>query len=218
MSDYFSHHVLVVDRDNTIVVFFSFVLTMAGEQLTLEGLSEDVKVTNERLAQLEGAQIEVEGRLTAIEETQRVSNTHLQDILARLKELRAAPPVNNIAATRDSTGGHATSRARRVPPGDPQHPAAATEADTINQRQPANAGDHHAALGDNYEDYAGDTEDDTTVNNNNTRAHRQLRFNRQGMGRAPPRHDVRDNDHFNGKIKFTMPAFNGKYNPDDYLE
>ena len=92
---------------------------MAGEELTLEGLSEDVKVTNERLAQLEGAQIEVEERLTAIEAAQAVSNTHLQDILARLEELRAAPPVNNTtaphvnntAATRNSTGGPATSRA-----------------------------------------------------------------------------------------------------------
>jgi hypothetical protein len=34
------------------------------------------------------------------------------------------------------------------------------------------------------------------------------------MARAPPR----DNDHSNAKIKFTMPAFNGKYNPDDYLD
>ena len=36
---------------------FLFVLTMSGDELTLEGLTEDMKVTNERLAQLEGAQI-----------------------------------------------------------------------------------------------------------------------------------------------------------------
>ena len=82
---------------------------MAGNELTLEGLTEDVKVTSERLAQLENAQIEVEGRLKAIENAQDVSNTHLQDILARLEELRAAPPINNTATTRDSIGGQATS-------------------------------------------------------------------------------------------------------------
>jgi hypothetical protein len=149
----FFHHGLVVYRDNTIVVFFSLVLTMPGDELTLEGLTEDVKVTSERLAQLESVQIEVEGRLKSIEDAQDVSNTHLQDILTRLEGLQAAPSVNNSAAARDSTGDHATSRARRVAFGDPQHPAT----------------EH----GDNYEDYAGDTEDDTTINhNNNNRAHR----------------------------------------------
>jgi hypothetical protein len=153
-----------------------------------------VKVTSERLAQLESVQIEVEGRLKSIDDAQDVSNTHLQDILTRLEGLEAAPSVNNSAAARDSTGGHATSWARHVAFGDPQHPATKHE--------------------DNYEDYAGDTEDDTTINHNNNRAHRQLCFNRHGMARAPPR----DYDHSNAKIKFTMPTFNGKYSPDDYLD
>ena len=67
---------------------------MAGDEFTLEGLTVDVKVTSERLAQLENAQIVVEGRLKAIEDAQDVSNTHLQDILTRLDELRAAPPTS----------------------------------------------------------------------------------------------------------------------------
>ena len=71
---------------------------MSGDELTLEGLTEDVKVTNERLAQLEGAQIATEERLKATEDAQAVSNTLLQDILARLDGLRAAPPVDNAAA------------------------------------------------------------------------------------------------------------------------
>jgi hypothetical protein len=126
-----------------------------------------VKVTSEHLAQLESGQIEVEGRFKSIEDAQCVSNTHLQDILICLEGLQVAPSVNNTAAARDSTGGHATSWARRVAFGDPQHPATEPR--------------------DNYKDYAGDTEDDTAVNhNNNNRAHRQLRFNRHGMARAPP--------------------------------
>ena len=56
------------------------------------------------------------------------------------------------------------------------------------------------------------------VNHHNDRAHRQLRFNCQGMAQGPHRYDVRDYDHSSAKIKFTMPAFNGKYNPDVYLD
>ena len=82
---------------------------MSGDEVTLEGLTEDVKVTNECLAQLEGAQIATEGRLKAIEDAQAASNTHLQDILARLEKLRVAPPVDNVAATRNSTGGPTAS-------------------------------------------------------------------------------------------------------------
>ena len=107
------------------------------------------------------------------QDAQDVSNTHLQDILARLDELRAAPPIDNTDATRHSTGGPTASRARRVAFGDPQHPASATVTG------------NHDEQGDNYEEYAGDTEADHRVNHNNTRDHRQLRFNRQGMGRAP---------------------------------
>ena len=50
---------------------------MAQDQPTLEGLTTDVKVTSERLAQHEGAQILAEERLKAIEDTQGVANTHL---------------------------------------------------------------------------------------------------------------------------------------------
>ena len=91
--------------------------------------------------------------------------------------------------------------------GHPQHPATATDAAAI----PPRVAEEH---GGNYEDYAGDTEDDR----HNDRAHQKLRFNRQGMARGPPRYDVRDYEHSSAKIKFTIPAFNGKYNPDVYLD
>ena len=49
-------------------MFFPLSLTMAQDQPTLEGLTADVKVTSERLAQLDGAQIAAEERLKAIED------------------------------------------------------------------------------------------------------------------------------------------------------
>ena len=69
---------------------------MAQDQPTLEGLTADVKVTSERLAQLEGAQIVAEERLKAIEDAQGVANTQLQDILLHLDELRTTPPRSTI--------------------------------------------------------------------------------------------------------------------------
>ena len=180
---------------------------MAQDQPTLEGLTADVKVTNEHLAQLEGARIVAEERLKSIEDAQGVANTHLQEVLSRLDELQTAPPINNNIDPHNSTGVAATSRAQRVPIGHPQHPATATDAATI----PPCVTEQH---GNNYEDSFGDTEDD----HHNDRAHRQLRFNRQGMARGPHKYDVRDYDHSSAKMKFTMSAFNGKYNPDVYLD
>ena len=59
---------------------------MAHDQPTLEGLTADVKVTSERLAQLEGAQIAAEKRLRAVEDAQGVATTQLKDIFSRLDE------------------------------------------------------------------------------------------------------------------------------------
>ena len=92
---------------------------MAQDQPTLEGLTADVKVTSERLAQLEGAQIVAKERLKAIEDAQGVANTQLQDILLHLDELRTTLPVNNNVVPHNSTGVAATSRARCVPMGHP---------------------------------------------------------------------------------------------------
>ena len=88
---------------------------MAQFQPTLEGLTADVKVTSERLAQLEGAQIVVEEMLKAIEDAQGVANTQLPDILLRLVELRTTPLVNNNDVPHNSTDVAATSRAQVCP-------------------------------------------------------------------------------------------------------
>src|SRR6266498_2679323 len=63
---------------------------------------------------------------------------------------------------------------------------------------------------DNDEDnYVADTEDDDGFNFRNERNHRRHYNNQQGMnGRREVREDPL------GKIKFTMPSFAGKYDPD----
>lgn len=141
--------------------------------LRTEGLEEDVRVTNERLAQLEGAQIETNATLAAMERAQGVTNTSLAGIMARLDEM-----------------AHASTT---VPPAAP------------------------VVEGQDEFDYVTDTEANDMGNNNNDRAHRQLRFNRQGMRRDPPRREVRDHEDSFAKVKFTIPSFNGKYDPDGYL-
>jgi hypothetical protein len=67
---------------------------------------------------------------------------------------------------------------------------------------------HHGSEMDDH-DYVGDSEDDADQ--------RRLCFNRHGMAHRRPRREVRNNDDSFGKIKFTIPAFDGKYDPDAYL-
>jgi hypothetical protein len=63
------------------------------------------------------------------------------------------------------------------------------------------------------EEYSMDTELNGVVNGHQ-RSH--PRRNRHGTGTRPPRREVRADDSL-GKIKFTMPSFDGKYNPHEYL-
>ena len=67
--------------------------------------------------------------------------------------------------------------------------------------------------GHDEEEYAADTELDEEVNGH--RCIEQHRH-RHETGPRPPRQEVRADDSFD-KIKFTIPAFDGRYNPDMYL-
>jgi hypothetical protein len=67
---------------------------------------------------------------------------------------------------------------------------------------------HHGSKMDDH-DYVGDSEDDADQ--------RRLRFNRRGRPHRRLRREVRNNDDSFGKTKFTIPAFDGKYDPDAYL-
>jgi hypothetical protein len=70
-----------------------------------------------------------------------------------------------------------------------------------------------SVAGQDEEEYAADTEHDEEVN-----GHRptKQRHHRHEVGPRPPRREVHADDSF-GKIKFTIPTFDGKYNPDTYL-
>ena len=65
----------------------------------------------------------------------------------------------------------------------------------------------------NNDNYAADSELDDV----DTCDRHRLRFNHISMGSILPRRKVRDNDESLGMIKFTMPPFDGKYDPDAYL-
>ena len=68
-------------------------------------------------------------------------------------------------------------------------------------------------LEDNYDDdYTADTEHDA----HDTRDRRRLRHNRRGMGGHRRREVPNNNDAFS-KIKFKIPPFDGKYDPDAYI-
>ncbi|XP_062179398.1 uncharacterized protein LOC133884007 [Phragmites australis] len=66
-------------------------------------------------------------------------------------------------------------------------------------------------------DYAGDTEHEELPNNHNARDHHRWRANQQGMRQNQHRREVRNQDDSFAKVKFTIPAFNSKYDPDAYL-
>jgi hypothetical protein len=140
-------------------------------------LDEDVRVTNERLGQLETAQIDTNTKLASLESSLRAVNISLAGIMDRLERM----DQNG----RDGSG-------------------------------PRNSNNHNtvgSVTGEDDVEYSADTELDEEVNGNQRR---QQRRNRYGTGAHPPRREVRADDSF-GKIKFTIPSFDGKYNPDTYL-
>jgi len=135
----------------------------------MDTLAEDVRVTNDRLGQLEAVQIDTNNKITALEASVGTINTSLAAILQRLEERVRGCPVD----------GHVSSVACN-----------------------------------NEQNYAADTEDGEEEN---PVPRRQRHYHRHGMGFRPPRREVRDNDNSLGRIKFTMPPFDGKYDPDAYL-
>ena len=79
-----------------------------------------------------------------------------------------------------------------------------------NQRQENNNNDDGYGE-DNFDDeYSVDTEHD----DREARLRRRLHRNRERMGRQ---REVRNNDDAFGKVKFKIPPFDGKYNPDAYI-
>ena len=74
-----------------------------------------------------------------------------------------------------------------------------------------NSKDEHA--NDNWEDDAGDTEQDDV----DATDRRRLHHNRRGMGGGLRREVHNNNNDAFSKIKFKIPLFDGKYDPDAYI-
>ena len=146
-------------------------------RLHAEHLDEDVRVTNERLGQLEMAQIETNTKLASLEGTLGSVNTSLVGVLERLERMEQ------------------------------------NRCDGFERRNHNNNNTMGSAAGHDEEEYAADTELDEELN-----GHRRIEQHRRRHETGPrrPRQEVRADDSF-GKIKFTIPAFDGRYNPDMYL-
>ena len=83
-------------------------------------------------------------------------------------------------------------------------------AQTIDGRDQHNKKD--ARVEENWDDYVADTEQD----DQDAHDRRRLRTNRRGMG-GYRRREVHNNDDAFSKIKFKIPPFDGKYDPDAYI-
>jgi hypothetical protein len=130
-------------------------------KLHTDALDEDLQTMNEKLGQLELAQIDTNTKLGRVDTSLAALLRHFDDLMAG---------SNN------------------------------------NQHQENSHGNEHGS-GENDE-YSADTEVDD-------RDQRRLRHNRRGMG-GRHRREVRNDDAFS-KIKFKIPPFDGKYDPDAYI-
>jgi hypothetical protein len=133
------------------------------------GIDNDLQVINEKIGQMEAAQISNNTKLAGLETTVARVDKSLAALLRRFDELHAK---------------------------------------TNDQRRGRGQEDEDGAENSGA-DYAADTEVED-------RGQRRLRRNRRGMGGQRP-HEVHNNDIAFSKIKFKIPSFDGKYDPDAYL-
>ena len=133
------------------------------------GIDNDLHVINEKIGQMEAAQIANNTKLVGLETIVGRVDKSLAALLRRFDELHAK--TNNQHRGRD-------------------------------QEDEDSAENSHA-------DYAANTKVED-------RGQRRLRQNRRGMGRQRPC-EVYNNDNTFSKIKFKIPYFDGKYDPDAYL-
>jgi hypothetical protein len=146
-------------------------------RLHAEHLGEDVCVTNDRLGQLETAQIEINTKLVSVESTLGARNTSLVGILERVERMEQ------------------------------------NQRDGSRQRNHNSHNTVGSGAGQEDEEYAADTELDEEMNGHQCTKQRR---HRHEVGPRPPRREVHVDDSF-GKVKFTIPAFDGRYDPDMYL-
>ena len=133
------------------------------------GIDNDLQVINEKIGQMEAAQISNNTKLAGLETTVARVDKSLAALLRRFDELHAKMNDQHRGRGQENDDGAENSGA----------------------------------------DYAADTEVED-------QAQRRLRRNRRGMGGQRP-HEVHNNDIAFSKIKFKIPSFDGKYDPDAYL-
>jgi hypothetical protein len=131
----------------------------------MEGLDNDLQVTNEKMGQLEATQIDTNTKLANVEVTVAHIDKSLVAILRRFDEMHA------------NTNGVCDEGAEC-----------------------------------NWDDYVADTEQDDQEAPNR----RRLCTNCRGMG-GFRRREVHGNDDAFSKVKFKIPPFDGKYDPDAYI-
>ncbi|XP_072147925.1 uncharacterized protein [Setaria viridis] len=134
----------------------------------VEGLDDDLQVTNEKNGQLEAMQLATNTKLTGLETSVARIDKSLAAILRCFDEMHAK-----------TTNGHD---------------------------------------GDNNKDERVEDNWDANTEQDDPDAHdrRRLRNNRKGMG-GYRRREVHNNDDAFSKIKFKIPPFDGKYDPDTYI-
>ena len=137
-------------------------------------------------------------QVDALAEDVQVSNEHLGQL--------ETTQLETGVTLRDMQAAHATTNTNLA--------TIMTRLEELSQ-QLANV--HHSELDEQAEiDYSGDNEH-PNPNYNNDLDHRRRHANRQGMHHYHHRHAVHNQDDSFAKIKFTIPPFNGKYDPDAYL-
>jgi hypothetical protein len=141
-------------------------------KLHIEGLDNDLQVTNEELGQLEATQIATNDKLTKVEVA--VANVD-KSLVALLKHFDAFHIMDKE-----------------------KHKEENKEEERVDNKYD--------------DDYTADTERD----DQDTRDRRRLHHNRRGMG-GHRRCEVHNNNDAFSKIKFKIPPFDGKYDPDTYI-
>jgi len=132
-----------------------------------EGVDKDLQVTNEKIGQMETAQIATNTKLAGLETSVARVDRSLAALLRRFDELQGKAP---------------------------------SEKDENSKNDWEDA------------DYVADTELDAE----DTAPRRRLYTNRRGMG-GGRRREVHRNDDAFSKVKFKIPPFDGKYDPDAYI-
>ena len=144
-----------------------------------EGVDKDLQVTNEKIGQMESAQIATNTKLAGLATSVAHVDRSLAALLSRFDELQGKAP-----SAKDENSKN----------------------DEKNKKEDGHVTDWEDA------DHVADTELDAE----DTAPRRRLNTNRRDMG-GGRRREVHRNDDAFSKVKFKIPPFDGKCDPDAYI-